>query len=83
MVYGQFNTDTVGLTEFYRHSGMDVSNPDAPLHMNALIDLPAVIAPLPAGRSHARALPPATDCRVLRHVQDQPVDLTGRALGGP
>ncbi|MFI5540709.1 GNAT family N-acetyltransferase [Nocardia sp. NPDC051900] len=47
VVYGQFNTDTVGLTEFYRHSGMDVSNPDAPLHMNALIDLPAVITPLP------------------------------------
>ncbi|MER7450376.1 GNAT family N-acetyltransferase [Nocardia beijingensis] len=47
VVYGQFNTDTAGLAEFYRHCGMDVSNPDAPLQMNALIDLPAVIAPLP------------------------------------
>ncbi|WP_157227962.1 GNAT family N-acetyltransferase [Nocardia asiatica] len=47
VVYGQFNTDAPGLAEFYHRNGMNVSEPDAPLQMNALIDLPAYVAPLP------------------------------------
>ncbi|MFF7941601.1 GNAT family N-acetyltransferase [Nocardia gamkensis] len=47
LAYGQYNTDTPGLAEFYHHSGMTVSEPDAPLQMNMLIDLPAYVAPLP------------------------------------
>ncbi|MGY1898390.1 GNAT family N-acetyltransferase [Nocardia gipuzkoensis] len=47
LVYGQFNTETSGLAEFYHRNGINVSEPDAPLQMNALIDLPAYVAPLP------------------------------------
>ncbi|WP_327097031.1 GNAT family N-acetyltransferase [Nocardia vinacea] len=47
IVYGQFDTSTPGLAAFYRHCGMNLAEPDAPLDLDALIELPAIIASLP------------------------------------
>lgn len=47
IVYGQFDTSSAPVAAFYRHSGMNLSEPGAPLDMDALIDLPAIVACLP------------------------------------
>ncbi|MEV4237094.1 GNAT family N-acetyltransferase [Nocardia sp. NPDC049737] len=47
IVFGQFDTSSSGVAAFYRHSGINLSEPGAPLDLDALIDLPAIIASLP------------------------------------
>ncbi|WP_327116521.1 GNAT family N-acetyltransferase [Nocardia sp. NBC_01730] len=44
IVYGQFASSSMGLTQFYRHCGMDLADPGAPLALHGVIDSPAVVA---------------------------------------
>lgn len=47
IVYGQFDSSSAGLAAFYRRCGVNLSEPGAPLDLDTLIDLPAIVASLP------------------------------------
>ncbi|WP_433194549.1 GNAT family N-acetyltransferase [Nocardia sp. CA-107356] len=47
IVYGQFDTSTTGLAQFFRHNGMNLAAPSAVLDLRTHLDLPTAVAPGP------------------------------------